>query len=97
MTELRTRTERQHRFGSTEEVEATLGLLAAADASAAGPMVQLLERGAGQKESRWQQLLADEVAPVARAVVAPAGGLADRVEALEARVAALEAALGDLL
>jgi uncharacterized protein YceH (UPF0502 family) len=62
--------------------------------------VQLLERQPGQKEARWQQLLAEEAEPVAAAMFTPAavaGSTADRLAQLEARVARLEAALGDLL
>ena len=61
--------------------------------------VQLLDRQPGQKEARWQQLLAEEAEPAA-GLIAPAGvagSTADRLAQLEARVARLEAALGDLL
>jgi len=92
--EVRTRTERLHDFESIEAVEATLGELA----GLAEPMVAQLERAPGQKEVRWQQLLADEAEQAPRAaVVSPAGGLADRVNELEARVARLEAVLAELL
>ena len=98
VVELRTRSERQHAFGSVDEVEAVLQSLSAETASPEGPMVVLLERGSGQKEVRWQQRIADEAehTPRAQAIV-PSGGLGDRVAELEARVAALEAALADLL
>jgi uncharacterized protein YceH (UPF0502 family) len=89
--ELRSRCERLHEFASVDEVDAVLrGLESAGQA-------HLLERQYGQKEARWQQLLADEIeqshvaAPV---VVTPAN---DRIADLEARVARLEAALADLL
>jgi uncharacterized protein YceH (UPF0502 family) len=94
LAELKTRTERQHDFRSLDEVEAVLGELAATDP----PLVVHLERAPGQKETRWQQLLAEEAEPTVRAhAVAPAGGLADRVNELEGRVARLEAAIADLL
>ena len=55
----------------------------------------------GQKEPRWQQLIAEEAEPVAGpATVIPAavsGSMADRVAQLEDRVAKLESALADLL
>ena len=89
--ELRSRCERLHEFASVDEVEAVLRELAA-DGRA-----QLLERQYGQKEARWQQLLADEIEQshiVAPVVVTPAN---DRIAQLEARVARLEAALADLL
>ena len=95
LAELKSRTERQHDFASVDEVEEVLRELTETDP----PMVVHLERAPGQKETRGQQLLADEAEPVARAhaAVTPAGGLADRVGELEARVARLEAAIADLL
>ncbi len=63
--------------------------------------MRLLDRQAGQKEQRWQQLIAEEVEQVAAptAVVASSvtGSMADRVAQLEERVAKLESALADLL
>ena len=94
VAELKSRTERLHSFGSFEAVETTLH-----EMSAVGT-VQLLERQPGQKEARWQQLLADEAPPTAAAMAMPsavAGSTADRLAALEARVARLESALSDLL
>ncbi|MCU1361787.1 MAG: hypothetical protein JWN99_3076, partial [Ilumatobacteraceae bacterium] len=101
VSELRTRTERLHTFDSLAAVEQCL-----ADAVAAGD-VQLLERMPGQKEQRWQQLIADEAEVVhapstfrsAHEPAAPglAQQLAERVAELEARVERLEAALADLV
>lgn len=93
IAELRTRTERQHRFDTPESVEDVLRELAAVG------RVQLLERQPGQKEARWQQLIAEEAVPTVAALsTAPiAGSVAERVAQLEARVARLEAALEDLL
>ena len=93
VAELRTRSERQHRFETPESVEDVLRELAAVG------RVQLLERQPGQKEARWQQLLAEEAEPTVAAVsTAPiAGSVAERVVQLEARVARLEAALEGLL
>jgi uncharacterized protein YceH (UPF0502 family) len=103
VAELRTRTERQHTFGSAAEVEAALAALAVGDR----PMVVLLERQAGQKEPRWMQLL--EADPEGRAAAAAVAGPApssarsaarvdpDRIEQLEARVGQLEATVGLLL
>ena len=63
--------------------------------------MQLLERQTGQKEQRWQQLIAEEAEPVAGpAAVVPAslsGSMTDRIVQLEDRVAKLESALADLL
>jgi uncharacterized protein YceH (UPF0502 family) len=93
--ELRTRTERLHEFDSVEAVEAELSALASQG------VVQLLERHPGQKEARWQQLLAEEIEQTFAAVViepsAVRGSTADRIAQLEARIARLEAALVDLL
>ena len=93
--ELRSRTERLHSFESVSEVESCLRTLT--DSA----LVRLLDRQSGQKEQRWQQLIADESEPVATpsAVVPSAvpGSMADRVAQLEERVAKLESALADLL
>jgi len=94
LVELKSRTERQHEFSSIDAVAEVLGELAALDPR---PVV-LLERAPGQKESRWQQLLAEEAEPTVRAqAAAPVGGLADRVAELEGRLARLEAVIADLL
>lgn len=107
VAELRTRTERMHAFESPEAVETVLRELSLRGS------VQLLDRQPGHKEPRWQQLLAEEAEPTsvpAGAVMfggreaagtvgggMVAGSTAERLAALEARVARLEAALGDLL
>ncbi len=105
VAELRTRTERQHVFVSLDDVQDAL------DGLQARELVRLLERQPGQKEARWQQLLADEperldvvVRSASSRVPAPDSvdaalveALTSRVGELEARVAALEAALADLL
>ena len=51
--ELRTRTERQHAFGSLGEVEATLERLAGREP----PLAVQLPREPGRREARWQHLL----------------------------------------
>lgn len=100
--ELRTRTERLHPFASPEAVEHALEALAARPE----PLVRRLDRRAGQKEPRWTQLLEDDPyvpeGPAATSGPAAAPPRADRmadlearVEALEAQVARLRAALGD--
>jgi len=95
VAELRTRTERLHTFDSANEVDACLHTLAESS------LVRLLDRQVGQKEQRWQQLIAEEAevvtAPAAIMPSSVAGSLADRVVQLEERVAKLEAALADLL
>ncbi|MFM2073678.1 MAG: hypothetical protein RLZZ623_3942 [Actinomycetota bacterium] len=97
VAELRARTERQHSFGSLEDVESVLRALSDRQ------FVRLLDRQPGQKETRWQQLLADEAehAVVLRSASGAAAeesvALHARIEQLEARVARLEAALEELL
>ncbi|MEP7201067.1 MAG: DUF480 domain-containing protein [Ilumatobacteraceae bacterium] len=95
VAELRSRTERLHNFESAGEVEESLRRLG--DSA----LVRLLDRQVGQKEQRWQQLIAEEAEPVAGpAAVVPAavaGSMSDRVAQLEERVAKLESALADLL
>lgn len=89
--ELRTRSERLHNFGSLDDVDVTLRQLGHGDQ----PLVELAPRHPGQKETRWQQLLAEcSVVPGDRPVRTVTN---DRYDELEARVARLEAALADLL
>ena len=94
VAELRSRTERLHTFESAAEVDSCLHSLAES------ALVRLLDRQTGQKEQRWQQLIAEESEPVATLMAVPspvAGSMADRVAQLEERVAKLESALADLL
>ena len=102
VAELRSRTERLHPFDSLDDVQRVLEQLAESE------MVRPLERQPGQKELRWQQLVAEEVEQLAAprsfatssspAVAAGAvEALTAKVEALEARITVLEAALADLL
>jgi uncharacterized protein YceH (UPF0502 family) len=99
--ELRTRTERAHEFPDVDTVVEILEDLAGRDE----PLVVLLPRQPGQKETRWMHLLGGEVDPAQLAewarhrdvASAPAsGGLAARVDALERRLTALESAIADL-
>lgn len=92
--ELRARAERLYEFESVAAVDVVLHELGERS------LVRLLQRQHGQKEQRWQQLLADEAEVAAAPAVTAAavsGSVADRVAQLEARVAKLEAALADLL
>ncbi len=100
--ELRTRTERMHSFAGPDEVEAVLGRLASRSDR---PLVRRLERGAGQREARWIQLLQHDADGRAAAAPASAAGggagsrgaaTAGRIDELEARVATLEARLAAL-
>ncbi len=72
-SELRTRTDRSHHFGSTAEVETVLTRLSGGDDSVPGRDISLVvpvDRQPGQKEQRWIQLLESD--PEARALAAPA-------------------------
>ena len=100
VNELRSRSERQFAFDGPADVQRVL------DELASRGMVHLLDRQPGQKEPRWQQLVADEPEPSERPVhIASARGadpaetaaLTARVLELEDRVARLEAALAELL
>ena len=105
--ELRTNAERWHRFADTGSVEAFLEELQDRSADKGGALVQLLPKTPGAREARWAHLLCGApVLPLPSAsgssATAVPGAEAQRLEALEARVAALEAqvqrlcaALGD--
>ena len=103
VSELRTRTERMHRFESPADVEAVLDALAAREPE---PLVARMERQPGQSQPRYQHLLTppDEEPPPVAVDPRPASrsGQAADVEALRAevaelraRVARLEAAAGE--
>jgi uncharacterized protein len=94
--ELLTRSERQHRFADIDDVRHTLERLAERDA----PMVRRLSRGGGQREDRYAQLLCGEPVMPERSAEATASRAQDhdaidallaRIDALETRVATLEA------
>jgi uncharacterized protein YceH (UPF0502 family) len=93
--ELRINAERLHRFSDLSSVEAYLAQLAARSP----PLVAALARAPGAREIRWAHLLGDArssqqaFAPAAQAAPDPP---ADRLEVLEARIAALEAELAAL-
>jgi uncharacterized protein YceH (UPF0502 family) len=94
--ELRGRTERMHRFEHLDEVQSTLQRLIQREP----PLVTVLARQPGTKESRYAHLLCGEVAD---AVVAwtPASSPAsaddaDRVQRLEVEVADLRKEMADL-
>jgi len=88
--ELMARSERMARYQSIEQLRGDLDLLI----GRRPPLVQLIERGPGQREERYAHLLAGEVQmPVASAPVASAASyrsdLEERVETLERQVAEL--------
>jgi uncharacterized protein YceH (UPF0502 family) len=95
--EIKGRTERLCKFESTAEVEA---LMAELSNRVDGPIVSRLPRQPGQKETRYLQLFTN-AAPVLEPEAAVAVEVLpqpqdDRIDRLEARVAALEAALQQL-
>ncbi len=93
LAELTQRSERLHRFGSLEEVEATLAGLAERE------LVARLPRRPGQKEDRYVQLLGGEGGTAAPAEGEERGAApeeADRVGALESRVERLEETVASL-
>jgi uncharacterized protein YceH (UPF0502 family) len=75
--ELKGRTERQHRFESTDEVGAALSALAGRQPA----LVQQLDRQPGQKDARWVQLLGDVAATPAGALPSSAPSAASVVSA----------------
>lgn len=101
--ELLTRSERLHRFADVNDVRHTLERMAERDT----PLVRMIGRAAGQREDRYAHLLCGEpVLPEpgpssARSTQAHAvdadtvHALLERIDALEARVAALEASRTD--
>lgn len=93
--ELRINAERWHRFADISSVEAFLDELQERSDEKGGPLVVLLPRAPGAREPRWAHLLCGPVDATALAASAaestPDGTLAQRVQALEAEVAALRA------
>jgi hypothetical protein len=93
--ELRTATDRLHRFPDLVGVETALQALAARAESAGGPLVVQLPRQPGARESRWAHLLSGpvEAAPVEAPThpAAAAGVDAAAFAALQAEVAELRA------
>ena len=97
--ELLTRSERLHRFADIDDVRHTLERLAERDA----PMVRRLPRGGGQREDRYAQLLCGEPVMPERSIESSPSRAHDsdamdallaRIDALETRVAVLEANAG---
>lgn len=84
--ELRIRTDRYVHFADVAAVEERLVDLMNRNVA----LVERLERAPGQKENRYRCLLMEAVTPTSR----PAADGGDRLDALERRIARLEAALG---
>jgi uncharacterized protein len=92
--ELNARSERLHRFASTDDVNTTLGRLAERE------LVELQPRRPGQREERWAHLLSGDeatveepAAPEQAAGPPPRPPLEERLARIEARLDALERAL----
>jgi uncharacterized protein YceH (UPF0502 family) len=94
--ELFARSERMARFQSIEQLRGDLDLLI----GRRPPLVQLIERGPGQREERYVHLLSGPVhaaaAPLAGTSPAHRPDLEERVEALERQVAELSEKLRQL-
>jgi uncharacterized protein YceH (UPF0502 family) len=89
VAELRTRTERLHRFESAPEVEEALRSLGARDLAAE------LSRRPGEREVRWTHLLGGEPGETTGPPIAPpASDLEARVRRLEEIVASIQDRLG---
>ncbi|MBO0729631.1 MAG: YceH family protein [Acidimicrobiaceae bacterium] len=88
VNELRTRTER---YAGLDEMGGVDGVLHRLKNRYEEPYVTRLERQPGQREERWAHLLAGEVidVPEAPPTRTPRAAVADRLDALEAEVAAL--------
>jgi uncharacterized protein len=92
--ELRTGTERLHRFADISSVEAFLDELAARAAEQGGALVKRLSRRPGEREARWMHCLSgtpadDDVGPVEDATGAADVSVAE-IAALKAHVGRLE-------
>ena len=96
--ELRGRTDRMYHFEALEDVVSTLDRLSHREP----PLVAILPRQPGTKESRYMHLFSGDAPPqvfVERAptpATAASGSTADRIATLEAEVASLRAELTDV-
>jgi hypothetical protein len=92
--ELRGRTERMHRFEDLTEVQSTLQRLMQRDP----PLVRVLPRQPGTKESRYKHLLAGDAEDVAEppAYIPSSSTDANRIARLEDDVANLQREVADL-
>jgi uncharacterized protein len=92
--ELRTGTERLHRFADISSVEAFLDELAARGEDQGGPLVKRLSRRPGEREARWMHCLSGTPTDDGMASAADAAGAADvsvaEIAALKAHVGRLE-------
>lgn len=96
-SELRTNTERLHRFADTSSVEAFLDELAARADDKGGPLALKLPRAPGSREPRWTHLLSGPV-DVSAMPSAPPGEIVatSEISALKARQDALQREVDEL-
>ena len=94
--ELRTVTERLHRFADVSSVEGFLTQLAERSPESGGPLVRLLPRAAGARESRWVDLLSPAAESISveasrehEVAAAPAPDWRAEIEQLRAELQAL--------
>lgn len=76
--ELKARADRQHSFGSIDEVAGTLGGLAGRDM----PLVRRLDRQPGQKDARWTELLSTADASASTSAASPSDARVADVEVM---------------
>ena len=98
--ELRTGTERLHRFADISSVEAFLEELAARAPDQGGPLVKRLARRPGEREARWMHCLSgtpvEESVPQASHELGPADLSLSELAALKAHVGRLEEEVAQL-
>ncbi len=97
-SELRTASERLHRFADVSAVEGFLDELATRAVEKGGPLVLKLPRAPGAREQRWAHLLSGAVDPSAFPTARDGETIvpASEIAALKARVARAEAELDRL-
>ncbi len=99
VSELRTNSERLHRFADLSAVEAFLDELSLRATEKGGPLVIKLPRAPGAREARWAHLLCGEIDISAMPVAAPGdepGVSAGELAALRAQQQVMQAEINDL-
>ena len=98
VSELRTSTERLHRFADLSSVEGFLDELATRPGEKGGPLVVKLPRAPGAREPRWAHLLCGAVDVSAMPVATDSAdfGAASEIAALKAQQGAMQAELSEL-
>jgi len=97
-SELRSNSERLHRFADLSAVEGFLDELAARPADKGGPLAVKLPRAPGSREARWAQLLSGPIDIAALAVASDGEAFvaSGELAALKARQASVEAEVAAL-